>query len=162
MSHYQNILEEELLQALQSDINSGSIRVISESQQYADLISQNFPFVGNKIDWSKVPGHTVAQLDWRKGYMHAEKSIEKLEYIDAIFSFFDNILRKTHTPDVTDLIVLGDGTMDIALQLPAGILRKHLLDVVELPQHTYIIPPDVSWCLTYTTEGYMDFGFRPD
>jgi hypothetical protein len=154
-------IEDELLQKMGSDVATGSIQIVQDSQQFVSLISQNFPFVGSKISWSRVPDHIVSQVEWQDDFSQTENKTEISTYADAILGFFDNAMKATQSADNADIIVLGDSAMNIALHLSAGTLRKYLLDIVDLPQHTYVIPPDASWCLTFTLEGYMDFGFSP-
>ncbi len=137
---------QELLQDLSSDIECGNIIVSDDFDQWFDKIWKNFPFTGSKIAWSKVPESIELEID-------------KKDYEESIVSFFINITHKAGVDESDVLVVVGDSSMNFSLQSHKDTLSKILLYIVSMPQHTYIIPIDSSWCLCYTMEGYMSFGF---
>ena len=58
------------------------------------------------------------------------------------------------------VVWLGDMT-DIALQLSSGDLLDLFPVLFSLPQHSYALPPDASWCLNYVMEGELFFAQAP-
>lgn len=106
-----------------------------------------YPASGSKIDWDRVPG-----------------SIERVEEDESLQSerftaFFDEIVQRFRLAG--DVVYVGDSATDFALAGSVECMRDALPETLAIPQHHYLIGPDSSWCLCFTMEGNMGFGFRP-
>ena len=143
-----NALQDELLEQMHKDIVAGKV-VLSEvaDQVYADMIYQYYPFIGSKINWSMVSGH-----------FHEKISVERFR--ESIHGFFNKIVQLQQLSQENTVIVVSDSAIDVALVLSVDPLQTYLEDIISLPQHTFVVPKDVSWCACFTMEGDMDFGIH--
>lgn len=128
-------------------VASGAIRRVSESDLVARIRSR-LPFSGSKIAWSKmrnvlskrVPGGDLVQQGIR-------------DFVGEALGFL---------PVNAGLMVVGDSAMTEALIMTKETLMDVAGHLFDLPQHTYIVNPEVDWCLVFSMEGWMDFGFLPE
>jgi hypothetical protein len=140
--------EQDLLKILKPEIEARQIVVFANSDQYFRALEEYFPLFGSKIDWSKV-------------FCACEEKINYNQFEMSVLGFFDKAAEALGLHAASAMIFIGDSAMDVALSTTAEIMRRYLIDVVDMPQHTYIVPQDVSWCLSYTMEGNMAYGRRP-
>ena len=144
----QNAPQSQLLFAMKPEIALGKI-VVSDENRIIQAINNSFPFVGSGIDWKNVPG-----------------SIQEESSVDDYFSFARSFLEKAADRiglEETDVVVVvGDSAMGVALSLTIEDLRKYLDEILLMPQHTYIVSPDVRWCICFRMEGYVGFGPEPN
>lgn len=149
MTQQSNHLQAKLLEKIKISPSAERITTsVEDDKKYFDAIWQFFPFVGSKIDWLQVPHSFYEQID-------------RDNYHQSIHGFLDQIIDKTNVLENDLVVILGDSVLDVAITMPVSVLSEYLDDIVRLPQHTYIVPQNLSWCATYTMEGFMDFGFRP-
>ena len=139
--------EGKLLSRLKDEFDNGEVR-LSEGSSIFREINQSFPFIGSSINWAKVPNSVDEKAD-------AE------DYFPSATSFIERITARMGFNDSDTIIVVGDSAMELALSLSLGTFKGHLEDFLIMPQHTYIVSPDVSWCACFRMEGNMSFGFRP-
>lgn len=139
--------EEELLLSLDGLIKSGDVVVDKSSDNYFAQLGSKFPVVGSKIDWEEVPGSV-------------EEIAKDDEYIESCLSFFMKMCKKNNLNG--KVIVIGDSAIESAFIMPIEVLKSNLKKVLGIPQHHYIIADDYSWCMSFTMEGDMAFGFNPE
>ena len=142
-----NLYEAELRKALHSAMESNRIRELGESSPFFAGLMQNYPIDGSKVDWDLVPG-----------------SIERVEHDEALqagqfAAFFDEIAQRFRLEG--DVVYVGDSATDFALAGSLQAMREVLPELLMIPQHHYFVGPESSWCLCFTMEGDMGFGFRP-
>lgn len=142
-----NFYESELRMALRKEIESSHIKELGDSAPFFAKLAKIYPAIGSKIDWGQVP-----------------RSIERSEENEALQAeecadFFDEMVQKFHLSG--DVIYVGDSATDIALAGSLGYVRAVLCNILTIPQHHYLIAQDYSWCMCFTMEGDMGFGFCP-
>jgi hypothetical protein len=142
-----NFYEAELRKALRTEIESHRIRELGESSPFFAQLTKAYPASGSKIDWGRVPG-----------------SIERVEEDEVLQAeqfakFFDEVVQKFRLSG--DVVYVGDSATDFALAGSLECMREVLPELLALPQHHYLVGPDSSWCVCFTMEGDMGFGFRP-
>ena len=137
-----------LLEELNQDIGSGKITVSNNAEVFFDEVTHRFPLEGSKIAWATMPDCISRTINYD-------------DYNNSITDFFELVVVAAGLSSADSIIVIGDSALDVALSMSIGILRKHLINIVEMPQHTYVLPKNADWCACYTLEGFMDFGFSP-
>ncbi|MDF0584160.1 hypothetical protein [Bradyrhizobium yuanmingense] len=142
-----NFYEAELRKALRKEIESHRIRELGDSSPFFAQLTKAYPAGGSKIDWGRVPG-----------------SIERVEEDEALqveqfAKFFDEVIQTFRLSG--DVVYVGDSATDFALTGSLECMREVLPELLAVPQHHYIVGPDSSWCVCFTMEGDMGFGFRP-
>lgn len=138
--------EDDLLFDLRKGFPSIEIFVEDSSDKYFELLGQSYPTYGSKIDWGEVPNSI-------------EEEADKENYIESCLEFFDKICVKYCLNG--NIIFIGDNAIDKAFKMPVDVLRRCLSTFLEIPQHHYIISEDYRWCIVFSMEGYMSFGFKP-
>lgn len=143
----ESFYEAELRKALRAAIESHRIKELGDSSPFFAQLMATYPVSGSKIDWGRLPG-----------------SIERVEEDEAIqaeqfTAFFDEVIQKFRLAG--DVVYVGDSATDFALTGSVGCMRDVLPELLAIPQHHYLIGPESSWCLCFTMEGDMGFGFRP-
>lgn len=137
----------ELLEEAAAHIASGLVVPEQDSSKYFNLINRRFPFCGSYIDWDRMP-QSVYQRQTSRDPLSEAKLFMRKEF------------ERNGLPSETSVVVLGDA-VDCALRTTISGLVLIADSVLEIPQHTCIIPPDASWCLMLTFGGDMGFGFSP-
>lgn len=142
-----NFYEAELRKALRIEIESHRIRELGDSSSFFAQLAKAYPACGSKIDWGQVPG-----------------SIERVEEEEALQAeqfakFFEEVVQRFRLSG--DVVYVGDSATDFALGGSLESMREMLPELLTVPQHHYLIGPDFSWCVCFTMEGDMGFGFRP-
>ncbi len=143
--------EQDLLEALRADIAAGDVVVRRPDDAFVAVIQERYPFSGSQIDWSRVPGAVVR---------HEDPTASELFFGEAE-RFLDGIVQSEGIGADQQVVVLGDSAMAFALVTTLGVLARWLADVLALPQHTYVMAPDGSWCFVFTMEGDLCFGHPP-
>ena len=139
---------DEFFESLEPLVRDGSVELLQDESPFIELIEKNFPFVGSQIAWSKVPGAVTKQVDAQS-------------FVKECIEFLEEQLKDAEISPSTNVVVLGDGAMDQAIATKVETLEAIMKDVLELPQHTYLIALNGEWCMTFTMEGYADFGRSP-
>lgn len=132
--------EQELLAKLAPRIQNEEVALVSEDD-ILERMNQHFPFVGSKVDWDQLEdtGH------WTNDAGNAR-------------SILTEVFNNYRVEQGSKLFVVGDSAMGSALSTDAESLLMFIEDVVELPQHTYVVPPDMGWVLCFSMEGFIDAG----
>lgn len=109
-------------------------------------INERFPFIGSKIDWGAIPGSIV-------------KRLSSTDEMAECISFMADCLKGMEK--ASPVVIIGDGVMQFKIETNLSNIECCFYDVLELPQHTYITTPLCEWCLVFTMEGDMCFGYAP-
>jgi hypothetical protein len=145
-----NELQDELLSELSSDIDAANIAVLQEDARVFLQLSTKFPTSIFGIAWEKVPEQRFISSPDPK------PSIE--EYLPAIKGFLARFAEQAHLEAGTPMYVIGDGVTDVAFKIGFGVFLKYAYQFFRIPQHTYLVTQDYSWCFCFTFEGDMYFG----
>jgi hypothetical protein len=142
-----NFYEAELRKALHAAMESNRIRDLGDSSPFFAQLTKAYPANGSKIDWGRIPD-----------------SIERTEedetfQVEQFVLFFDEVVQKFRLAG--DVVYVGDSATDFALAGPMESMREALPELLAIPQHHYLIGPESSWCMCFTMEGDMGFGFHP-
>lgn len=148
MPSSENAPQEQLLAILSEHIVSGQVTASTEDAEYytKELIqgfSPYFPYEGASI--------------YQDGNPNPDPYFP---YFEFARKFFEQVVKEVGLNETDFLVVVGDNAMDVALSLPLELVRRYLDDLLNMPQHAYIVPRDVAWCLCYRMEGDMGFGFN--
>ncbi|MCM8531299.1 MAG: hypothetical protein NE330_09085 [Lentisphaeraceae bacterium] len=130
---------------LENMICKGFIQVKDE-EFYISIIEENFPFTGSKIAWSKVTGAVSERF--------SNKSFSKESINFSIGLLSDNCIGNDE-----GIVIVGDNLMNNAYQTKVRYLEQVLEEVLDIPQHIYVISENGRWCMVFSLEGYVDFGF---
>lgn len=142
-----NFYEAELRKALRAAMESNRIRDLGDSSPFFAQLTKAYPVSGSKIDWGGVPGSMERTEE--------EETLQAEQFI----SFFDEVVQKFRLAG--DVVYVGDSAIDFALAGSMECIREALPELLAIPQHHYLIGPESSWCMCFTMEGDMGFGFHP-
>lgn len=140
-----NDYERELREALASSIAAGVVDVRASEHGLDQRLMQAFPFAGSKIDWRSVRGH----LGTREGERGSA----------GFCRFFD--ARRRELGGRQKALYLNDNLLDCVIYASLSIFQRHLDAIVSIPAHHYFVAEDFGWCIAYTFEGDIDFGWSP-
>lgn len=143
--------EEELLVRLGPELERAEVSVGPSSADVVDVIESRFPLVGSKIDWDSVPGAIVKRVMRRENDAYAASAL----------NFVRELLGAGRIDGLQAVLVVGDGPVDVVLSMTVEVLMKCLARILDVPQHTYVTPPDGRWCIVMTMEGDLCFGVAP-
>jgi hypothetical protein len=142
--------EQELREALERQYSEAGIVFEPSSNEYFDLLQKRFPVCGSKIDWDRVSTARVKPVD-----------TSSEQYFDDAMKFAEEIFESELRDPQSLVVVIGDSAMEGALRMPLSTLRSSLRSILRMPQHTYVLAPDAAWCLVFTMEGDLCFGYAP-
>lgn len=133
----------ELLESLSSPIAAGIIKVFHSNSSFVQGLEKAFRFEGSKIRWDLVSGHI---------------SLTEVQPESGIFRrFFSDRGRELGGDRAA--IYLNDDLVDCALSASMFAFERHLSEIISIPAHHYFIADDFEWCMAYTFEGDIDFGW---
>lgn len=141
-----NWFESELRKDIASEIEAGTIAIEPNSDWVFIQLQERFPIGYGRIDWKSVP-NSVEQYKY-----------EPEQKKDAFFQFFEHISGRYEL--VGDVIYVGEN-IDIGLRGEIVSLNKILPQVFEFNQHHFITDCLSDWCMSFSMEGEMGFGFAP-
>ena len=136
----------DLLGAISAHVRDGGVRIVDDDKCYIDMIESGFPFVGSRIDWGQLG-------DVRFEVMESKDSFSK-----QCFDFLLSVRTSRSISDSEEVVVLGDSCMEYAVVTSVRKLIDIIEDIVDLPQHTYVVESQGCWCMVFTMEGEMAFG----
>ena len=138
--------------------SSGRITKVIDSGPLEEALSKRFPFCLNRVDWNKIPEHAyrAAESKADDGNESPEAYFERCAPI--IRSFILDALGSAGAGEQDRLFWLGDAT-DFALEMRGETLVEVCSILFSYPQHNYIIPQNGAWCISYTMEDELYFGF---
>lgn len=139
--------EKELLTELDTQIKNGDIEVEESSDAYFSRLAKVFPLGGSKIDWQQVSGSVVDTAN-------NENTVAKW------VKFFNKTIDKKSLNG--KLTYINDSAFECALTMSVETLKQCIQQLLEYPDHHYFIGENYAWCMTFTMEGDMTFGFKPE
>lgn len=137
---------ENLLLAISPLIQSGKVLLLGDEELCVGVIEKSFPFVGAKIDWSQIPGAVI-------------KVANEQDFVTECLEFLRFQIGNEGISPLAHVFIIGDSAMEKAMATQVRFLEALLMEVLELPQHTYIVSLNGEWCMTFTMEGDMAFGY---
>lgn len=139
-----NYYEQEIINALAA--GKGNV-VCAEggADEVFTRVMERYPVHGSKIDWSRVEG-SVEEQEWNLD-LHSQ-SFEQF-FRDAVSRFGLS----------GEVVYVGDGLTDFALSGSIEGFEGLLGDIFEVPHHHYFLGSDIDWCMCFSMEGGMSFGF---
>jgi len=149
--------ERQLLGDLEAEISAGAVALIEDAVPLYEKLLEVFPHRAARIDWGRVPG--AVHLDGPPE--RATSNFQLREPATELREFWGRVRLTYNIGNETEVIVLGDGLVSFALRLRVKILTDHLVDILSIPQHTYVVPVDFSWCFHYTVEDEAYWGVAP-
>lgn len=149
MSDWECPSEQELLRSLSDEIRQATVVIHPDDALFYAHIKAKYPTDTFGIKWDKLPIHRSFEV---KSGMSPE---EHLDFIQAALRQF--AVDANISPNET-VYVLGDGVLTVALEMPYSVLVTHVCSIFQLPQHTYVIKNDYSWCFRCSFEGHVDYG----
>jgi len=109
------------------------------------MIEEKYPFSGAKIDWKSIPCSISKKTN---NYRKRNKDF---------IVFFHEMKKKFSLSG--DVFYVNDSAIDFAIKGSIESIGKIIKYLLKIPQHHYFIGNEGNWCLCFTMEGYMDFGF---
>lgn len=140
-----NFFEDNLMESIKYHAEPGSVGIFSDIEGAFKKISNIYPFSGSKILWESVDGSIEKYCD---GADFQKNQFQKF-FLDTVSQF--------HLSG--GVIYLGDSAIDFGLVGDVGSFIGIIGDIFEIPQHHYFVGADFSWCMSFTMEGGMAFGF---
>lgn len=142
------MLEESWLGPLNHLIRTGELVLLGNYHSLLDTLEVSFPFCGNTIAWSKVPGAVSAG------------EFGKRPSRDELRRWFEGVVEAYGLKGTA--CVVGDGPVELGIVGAIDVICAHIYELADLPQHTYLLSyPDMAWCACLSFEGPMHFGFSP-
>jgi len=141
------ILEEELLAALEEPIHAGDLTVLSAAEITAanGMLLNALPWAGSWPDWSATLNHQCHQQD--NGAL-----------VDEDFRlFFDDCLQGRFC----EIAYYANDGLKVALKGTVAKFREHITAFVDTLHTNYFFAADGRWCLTLFTNGEMNYGEAP-
>jgi hypothetical protein len=149
-----NALSAEILEELKPWIETGKVKVDTETEKYFHLLGK-YPIGVNRIDWRGVRDHLVFNvLPVVRAAMTGSEHENKLSPCKGLLlDWFSS-----HGIDLRVPIVwIGDDS-NVSLHMTVETLLESYPLLFSSPQHHYVIPVGGEWCLNYTMEGQLFFG----
>ncbi|TWP23463.1 hypothetical protein ETU10_06970 [Apibacter muscae] len=138
-----NYYDSDLINSLEGNIDFK----ILLADNYYNLINNKFPFVGSKIDFSKL-----------KDTQYKKLSIKNK--IGDCIEFIDEVLQIDRIDLNQDVIYLGDSLTENVYSFSLKNLDKIIPYILDIPQHHYILSEKMEWCIYISFENYIEFGLR--
>jgi hypothetical protein len=155
-----NIHDDGLLGELEQPLRSGVIRKTDDLDEGAALVNQRFPFLLNRIDWEKMPGHLLLPAAAKTGDEARDPDRYFARRAPEFRAFIEDIANKHDIAMQTQVLFMGD-SVSFALRMTLAVLTEYSPKLFSYPQHVYVIPESADWCLSYTFEDDLFFGFAP-
>lgn len=129
--------DDELTEALSHKGIDYKILTGEQHETLSSIIQKKIKFSGSQISW--------ADLNDAKNL----SSLNKNEALNAIAEMLGQ--RRANR-----VFFLGDSAIDYAYSIDTIDIKSALELISEIPQHSYILPEDLSWIACLSLEGYID------
>lgn len=133
----------EFISSVKEILDKNNIEIV-DADFYIEKINEIFPFIGSKIDFSKLK---------KNKYIVLEKKI-----LEEATSFINSIIQENKLDLREHLIYVGDGLTGKAYKFYLRDLTNILPYILDIPQHHYIISEKYSWGLNISFENEISFG----
>lgn len=128
-----------------------TLEVVLDGEKYYELLEKRFPIGLNRIEWTKIDQYRSKEIDF------GNREIAKTEVLNFIF----NVVKIADVKEGDEVVVLSDDALNNTYKMKFSVLLDCIDEIFFLPQHTYVLPLDANWCLNYTFENDLYFGFSP-
>lgn len=129
-------------------LTSGEVEYLNDSTIFFQMLVTNYPIGFYRIDWNQVKN----KIEFYIGLNYPES-------IQPIKDCINKIILKCLINDDEFVYVCFDGITEGAFKMRWNTFKEYAHEILTTPQHTYVIPEDASWCLNYTSENYLYFGY---
>ncbi|MBK9453871.1 MAG: hypothetical protein IPN95_31655 [Bacteroidetes bacterium] len=134
-------------QELTPFLETGEVEYFADTSTKFSRIAKLFPILAYRINWMEV----------ENVFLIVKRSENVFE--SATSGFIKKVFEVLGIEKHDKLDALFDGITEGGLTISAGILSELGFTFLLIAQHTYIIPDDCRWCINYTFEGQLHFGF---
>jgi hypothetical protein len=148
------------LESVRPWIAAGEVKVMSGNQRYFDLLESSYPIGLNRIDWRGVKPHEAYDV-LRSQERQVVQADDELLLLENARSTIDAWLSIAIASESDHVIWIGDAC-DLAIETSRQVLLECYLPLFSSGQHSYVIPPDGKWCINYTIEGELFWGYSSD
>ena len=145
-----NEIQDQLVSDLNQQIASGTIKIHKSGDKWFKHIRRIFPVRSSGIIWEEVYGCHSMDCSER---LHTFADLK-----DTAIEFLKEFIFVAGLEAGQAYIAIGDDVTDVAFEMPASELLDKIGLFIEIPQGTYILPVDTSWCFAYTFPDVMYFG----
>ena len=128
-------------------LEAGQIQYIADTSPFFQMIVKNYPILCSRIDWSAI---SYLDVQIKRTDIRFDEIVDRmitlivkwvgLKLDSSIFFVFDGFTQ---------------GGFEVNSEVTSMVSRSSFL----VAQHTYIIPSDGSWCINYSFESYLSFGW---
>lgn len=139
-----NYYEEEILNALEG-VESDVVCVEGGADEIFSRMLERYPVSGSKIDWARVEG-SVEEVE-----SNLDLQSQRFE------RFFRDVISRFGLKG--EVVYVGDSLTDFSLCGSSDGFGGLVGAIFEVPQHHYFLGRDLGWCMCFSMEGCMSFGF---
>lgn len=147
----------EIIELLNNAVKNEEMKYRNDSSLYFKLLMGRYPISNNRIDWKKVPD----RISLYPTNEQQTSSFDMQGHLEKVDHFFKKVVKKMIPSSDDNVVLIGDGAIDGAYLMNLSVLEKYLCFICMISQHSYIMPSDGSWCLNYSMEDDLYFGFAP-
>lgn len=148
---------EYIKEKLGKEIEEGKFLVEESSDAQFDLLDERFPMGLNRIDWDRIGNKEHINVGRPEGTSEV-LSDEVEKRLNLYRETVKGWLFSNSISELQEVFWVGDST-DESLKMSVGTLIEKFPVLFSFPQHSYVIPSDGKWCLNYTMEDELFFGF---
>lgn len=152
--------ELQILESVRPWITAGKVKVTSGNQKYFDLLESRYPIGLHRIDWRGVKPHESYDILPSQD-RHTVRARDELVLLTNARSIIDSLLSKD-TASAADLLVWTGDSCDLTLEASPRVFLECYPHLFGSGQHSYVIPPGGEWCINYTMEGQLFWGYSSD
>ena len=153
------MFEDDIRETVKPWIEKGEVREFPDTQPVFDTVERQFPSGLNRIAWEKVRAKQYEEI------FAVATGGKKTDEIDARLAARRERVREwfrnEQIPTNAEVVWVGDST-DFGLVMTVEALLECFPKLFALPQHSYALPRDGSWCLNYVMEGELFFAKAPE
>lgn len=146
-----------LLESIKANVLESSINIKEGNQKFFDLLETRFPIGFNRIDWSTVQPHKSIDL-----LSSQDRQVVRIEdELVALHNLREKLIKWFISEQISENeIVVGIGdSSDICLETTLSVFFECYPQLFTSGQHYYVMPHTCDWCLNYTLEGVLYFGW---
>lgn len=138
--------DDEIYFAIQKYIDNGLVVPSGTSSEIGNKLYASFPFLGSKVDWAALP-LSIERQDY-----------EQSSQMESFIEFFNEMRDQFDLSG--NVLYLGDDRTDVVLKSSMQVFSEILRTLLDVPQHNYFIDEKFRWCMCFSFEGDMAFGYR--
>jgi hypothetical protein len=131
-------------------LSKGIVNYIEDTSSLFKKIASKFPILQYRIHWDALK-HITIKIEEK--YPFNKNFITKSVMNIFLQEGFDMGLI---------VFICFDGYTNGGFSMPLGTFIEKSSEILTTPQHTYVTPEDSSWCMQYSMEDFLEFGYAPD